>query len=125
MILEWVIEKRREINAIGVYYTSAFKNSEFYSLDHEWDNLAIPVQEPLGSDLFCPVLKRIFHSTKPTCYEYELIQGNINTTGYWDGGPQRSDPNGLKDDYYMSLFSRMEELLERRVFDVVDTQELD
>ena len=35
MILEWVIEKRREINAIDVYYTSAFKNNEFYELNHE------------------------------------------------------------------------------------------
>lgn len=128
LILEWIIDTNysKADHVLGVYYTSVNKNDDFYGgLDHEWDNLAIPVQEPLGSGLFCPVLKRIFHSTKPTCYEYELIQGNINTTGYWDGGPQRSDPNGLKDDYYMSLFSRMEELLERRVFDVVDTQELD
>lgn len=45
LILEWVIEKRREINAIGVYYTSAFKNNEFYDLDHEWDNIVLPVQK--------------------------------------------------------------------------------
>ena len=127
LILEWAIEKNdsksEQIN--GVYYTSANRNMDFYILDHEWDNLALPVQESLITEDFCPALKELFWCTKPTCYEYELIQGNINTTGYWDDGPKRKDPEGLKDDYYMSLFSRMEELLEKRIFDVVDTEEFD
>ena len=127
LLIEWVIDRNhsKEQPLLGIYYTSVNRNSDFYLLDHEWDNLAIPVQNAMSSEEFCPVLKELFHSTKPTCYEYEHVQGNINATGYWDNGPKRKDPEGLKDDYYMSLFSRMEELLEKRIFDVVDTEEFD
>lgn len=125
LILEWIIDnnhddKKKQI--AGVYYTSVNRNEDFYVLDHEWDNLAIPVQDALGDNDFCPKLIQLFQCTKPTCYEYELIQGNINTTGYWDAGPQRKDKSGLKDDYYMSLFSRMEELIEQMDFETIDTQ---
>ena len=72
MILEWVIEKRREINAIGVYYTSAFKNNEFYELDHEWDNVVLPVQKTSEKSI-CQELASLFTMTKPTCYEYEFM----------------------------------------------------
>ena len=34
-------------------------------------------------------------------------------------------PEGFKDGYYMSVFSRMEELIERKMFYEVDTEELD
>ena len=115
MILEWVIEKRREINAIGVYYTSAFKNSEFYSLDHEWDNLVLPVQKTEEKGI-CKELVSLFTMTKPTCYEYEFMQGNINNTGVWDDGPKRKSSNGAKDSYYWSMFSRLEEKMENADF---------
>ena len=127
LILEWIIDNRigKTDGLAGVYYTSANRNMDFYILDHEWDNLAIPVQDSLSDDDFCPKLKSMFFCTKPTCYEYEHIQGNINATGYWDDGPRRNDPEGLKNDYYMSLFSRLEELIERMVFYEVDTEEMD
>ena len=127
LILEWIIDNRfgNKNGLMGVYYTSANRNDDFYILDHEWDNLAIPVQDPLSDEDFCPKLKKVFKCTNPTCYEYELIQGNINTTGKWDSGPKRTDSEGYKDDYYMSLFSRMEELIEKRTFYEVDTDDLD
>lgn len=127
LILEWIIDPNlgKKDGLAGVYYTSANRNEDFYILDHEWDNLAIPVQDSLSNEDFCPRLKQMFWCTKPTCYEYEHIQGNINATGYWDNGPKRKDPSGLKDDYYRSLFSRMEELIEKGTFYEVDTEELD
>ena len=127
LILEWIIDNRfgKKDGLAGVYYTSANRNDDFYVLDHEWDNLAIPVQDSLSDEEFCPKLKQMFWCTKPTCYEYELIQGNINTTIYWDDGPKRKDPDGQKNDYYISLFSRMEELIEKKMFYNVETEELD
>lgn len=119
MILEWVIEKRREINAIGVYYTSAFKNNEFYDLDHEWDNVVLPVQKTSDKGI-CQELASLFTMTKPTCYEYEFMQGNINNTGAWDDGPKRKSDDKKKDSYYWSLFSRLEELMENEIFDAPD-----
>jgi hypothetical protein len=126
LILEWIIDSRfrNKDGLAGVYYTSANRNDDFYVLDHEWDNLAIPVQDSLSNEDFCPKLKQMFWCTRPTCYEYEHIKGNINATGYWDDGPNRKDSGGLKNDYYMSLFSRMEELIEKMPFYSVDTEEL-
>lgn len=115
MILEWVIEKRREINAIGVYYTSAFKNDDFYELDHEWDNLVLPVQK-ISEKGICKELASLFTMTKPTCYEYEFMQGNINNTGVWDDGPNRKSVDKKKESYYWSLFSRLEENMENEEF---------
>ena len=125
LFLEWIIDKNSSKGQpiIGVYYTSANKNEDFYELDHEWDNLVLPVQDAMNSDEFCPVLKQLFYCTKPTCYEYELIQGNINTTGYWDNGPSRKNMDDNKNDYYWSLFYRMEELITGLDFDVVDSKE--
>lgn len=119
MILEWVIEKRREINAIGVYYTSAFKNREFYSLDHEWDNLVLPVQKASDKGI-CQELASLFTMTKPTCYEYEFMQGHINNTGVWDDGPKRKSVDKAKASYYWSLFSRLEEKMEKAIFATPD-----
>lgn len=66
----------------------------------------------------------MFYCTKPTCYEYELIQGKINSGSYWRANnPKRNDP--LKSDYYESLFFRMEELVDNMTFYEVDTEELD
>lgn len=115
MILEWVIEKRREINAIGVYYTSAFKNNEFYDLDHEWDNVVLLVQKTSDKGI-CQELASLFTMTKPTCYEYEFMQGNINNTGVWDDGTKRKSVDKKKDSYYWSLFSRLEENMENGDF---------
>lgn len=115
MILEWVIEKRKEINAIGVYYTSAFKNSEFYKLDHEWDNLVLPVQKTSEKGI-CKELAMLFTMTKPTCYEYEFMQGNISNTGVWDNESKRKSVDKEKTDYYWSLFSRLEEKMENAEF---------
>ncbi len=127
LILEWIIDNRygNKDGLAGVYYSSANRNEDFYILDHEWDNLAIPVQDSLSDEDFCPKLKKMFVCTKPSCYEYEHLRGKINTMGYWDNGPKRTDPKGVKNDYYMSLFSRMEELIESKIFNEVDTEELD
>lgn len=115
MILEWVIEKRKEINAIGVYYTSAFKNNEFYDLDHEWDNVVLPVQKTSDKGI-CQDLASLFSMTKPTCYEYEFMQGNINTTDVGDKGPKHKIIDKKDASYSWSLFSRLEEKMRNAVF---------
>lgn len=122
LILEWTINQKRETLVCGVYYTSVFKNSGFFSsLDEEWNNIAIPVQNPLNRGLFCPNLKQMFRLTKPTCYEYEHVKGKIDAVGFLDDGPERLISCAeTKRDYYMSQFSRMEELLLKRKYDYVD-----
>lgn len=125
LVLEWTINKRHETSAIGVYYTSVFKNQNFFPLlDEEWDNIAIPVQKPLAQTAFCPKLKQLFKLTKPTCYEYEHVLGNIDAVGFWDNGPERLKlGNKDKNDYYVSQFSRMEELLLKRKYDAVEVND--
>lgn len=68
-ILEWVIEDGKDDNKIGenllgVTYTSAFYNEEFFYLDFEWDNLAIPVQTTNKTG-HCSILSKLFELTKP------------------------------------------------------------
>lgn len=118
-ILEWVIEDGKKDNKvgenlIGVTYTSAFYNEEFFKLDFEWDNIALPVQTSNKSG-HCSILSNLLELTKPTCYEYEVMQGNMHNTGVWDNGPKRGRGyNDPKTDYYSSTFSRLEEELESR-----------
>ncbi len=127
LLLEWIIDNNytKADTIAGVYYTSANRNIDFYILDHEWDNLAIPVQDSLTGDAFCPKLKDLFWCTMPTCYEYELIRGNIDTKPLWENISNPDDPYGLKEDYNKSLFSRMESIIKKKTFNVVDTEELD
>ena len=118
LMLEWVISNRREKGAIGIYYTSVFKNKDFFvDLTSEWDNMAIPVQNPLSNKKFCPHLTELFKLTKPTCYEYENMLGNIKAKIEFD--------DEHENDYTTTQFSRLEELLKKKHFDVVDTAELD
>ena len=125
LIVEWVIKTRGEKSVIGVYYTSVFKNSRFFSsLDREWNNLAIPVQVPLYTGQFCPKLSDLFELTMPTCYEYEHVKGNIDAVGIWSNGPKRCEDD-YKKDYYLSQFSRLEELLLTKNFNKVSVNDLD
>ncbi len=123
-ILEWVIEDGKSGNKIGenllgITYTSAFYNQEFFNLDFEWDNIAIPVQTSNSSG-HCSTLGNLFELTKPTCYEYEVMQGNMHNTGFWDNGPKRlQDYTGPKSDYFSSTFSRLEEELETRIRELI------
>lgn len=120
LVLEWVISNRRDTKAIGVYFTSAFKNNDFFSgLESKWDNMAIPVQNPLSHKMFCPQLSSLFKLTKPTCYEYEKICGNI------DDGPVWMDLGDDNKEYDFSQFGKMETLVKKKTFDVVYTKEQD
>ena len=122
LILEWIIDYGSGNNRWldGVYYTSVSKNNEFYSLDHEWDNLAIPVRNALTREDYCPELMNIFQCTAPTCYEYERIRGNIDSSSYLDEGPNRRGRSLEEDLFYNSLFSRMEEIIQRGEFDYIE-----
>ncbi|MBO4427589.1 MAG: RES domain-containing protein [Bacteroidales bacterium] len=127
LILESIIDSNafKESRLAGVYYTSTNRNEDFYLLDHEWDNLAIPVQKGLNDEVFCPILKKLFYCTRPTCYEYELIQGNINTANVMYDEQSSTRTDDYKTDYYMSVFARMETILGKRSFYEVDTMEVD
>lgn len=55
--------------------------------------------------------------TKPTCYEYELMQGKISNTVVWEEVPARTIVDKKKKHYYSSLFSRLEEKMVNADFD--------
>lgn len=60
----------------GVRYTSVHKNEDFKFPDNKFDNVVIPVVEPLSRVDNCPTLRQLFKITNPTCDEYERIRGN-------------------------------------------------
>jgi hypothetical protein len=117
-ILEWIIEKGKDFNCMGITYTSTFKTDEFFSLDFEWENIVIPVQDINYQSEYCPILSELFELSKPTCCEFERMQGTFNHDGYWYNGPKRlagDDKNKeYKKNYYYSIFSLLEEELETR-----------
>ncbi|MCM1140139.1 MAG: hypothetical protein NC453_16360, partial [Muribaculum sp.] len=117
--LQWVIEDGGENKAIGVTYTSTFATNEFFELDFEWDNIVLPAIEKIPESQYCNRLAKLFKVTKPTCYEYEVMTANMGNTGAWDNGPNRISKDDPKNDYYFSVFSRMEEKLETREFDYI------
>lgn len=119
LVLQWVIEDGGENNAIGVTYTSTFTTNEFFELDFEWDNIVLPAIEKIPESQYCNHLTKLFKVTKPTCYEYEVMTGDMGNTGVWDNGPKRISKDDPKNDYYFSVFSRMEEKLETREFDYI------
>lgn len=122
LMIEWVISNRRKIGAIGIYYTSVFKNDDFFPcLTEEWDNIAMPVFKPLSPKEFCPKLIDLFDLTLPTCYEYEKLKGNIDgaTISSLEVGDSKDE------DYRKSLFSRMKTLMKTNVFNKADCDEMD
>lgn len=114
-VLEWLIEQKFGYECMGLTYTSAFMNNEFFTLDYEWDNIVMPVQV-IKTDLdYCPVLSTIFNWSKPTCCEYERMLGTFNNDGLWSCGPKRlKTGHPDKHAYYYSIFSSLEEELETR-----------
>lgn len=116
-VLQWVIEAGEEHDVIGITYTSTFTTDEFFELDYEWENIVLPVSEISTTAQHCKRLVALFKMSKPTCYEYEVMTGVFANTGVWDNGPKRLERDNPKNDYYCSIFSRMEEELEKRDLD--------
>lgn len=119
-VLEWSIEKGPEHQLMGIIYTSAFYNKEFFDLDYEWENIAIPVQKLSSKDKYCPVLASMFEVTKPTCYEYEVMLGNLRLYGQFDEYTEiHLEDKRDKKAYYMSSFKLMEGVISGKEGDLI------
>lgn len=119
-VLEWSIEKGPTHNLLGVIYTSSFFNREFFDLDYEWENIALPVQKMSSKVNYCPILASLFKLTKPTCYEYEVMLGNLRLPSLNDeGNCQYLDGDKDKTAYYMSSFNLMEGVLMTKESDLI------
>ncbi|NPD93271.1 MULTISPECIES: RES domain-containing protein [Bacteroidales] len=119
-VLEWSIEKGPKHKLLGVIYTSSFFNREFFDLDYEWENIALPVQKMPSKTNYCPVLASLFKLTKPTCYEYEVMLGNLRLLSFNDEDNfQYLDGDKDKTAYYMSSFNLMEEVLMTKESDLI------
>lgn len=119
-ILEWTIEKGANNNIKGIIYTSAFSNSEFFSLDYEWENIAMPVQKMSGNEGYCPFLSKLFVLTRPTCYEYEVMLGNLRHLGFNDEDNWQYFEGARDRTAYMkSTFGLMENILQSKEKDLI------
>lgn len=111
-VLEWTIEKGPLHKLMGVIYTSSFFNRDFFDLDYEWENIALPVQKMSSTESYCPILASLFKLTKPTCYEYELMLGNLRLHSFNDeDNCQYLEGDKDKSAYYLSSFMLMEGVL--------------
>lgn len=119
-VLEWSIEKGPSHKLMGVIYTSAFYNQEFFNLDYEWENIAMPVQTLSSKDNYCPVLVSMFDVTKPTCYEYEVMLGNLRLYGPLDEYNEIHLEDKIdKTAYRMSSFKLLEGVLSWKESDII------
>lgn len=119
-VLEWCIEKGPSHHLLGVIYTSSFFNREFFDLDYECENIALPVQKMKSDTNYCPVLASMFQVSKPTCYEYEVMLGNLRLHSFNDeDNSQYFDGDKDKTAYYMSSFRLMEGVLMGKESDLI------
>ena len=119
-VLEWSIEKGPEHKLMGIIYTSAFYNKEFFDLDYEWENIAMPVQKLSSKDKYCPVLASMFEVTKPTCYEYEVMLGNLRLYGPFDEFNEvHLNDKRDKTAFYMSSFKLLEGVIWEKEGDLI------
>lgn len=108
LLTEWVIKNEKN----GIYYTSTHKNSYFDYPDNKYENIAIPVKDPIKSNKYCNKLKSFFRITQPLNNEIEkLRQGyNINVGHYVDEREQQ------EENYELSDFGNLEKRLSETVF---------
>ena len=118
LLTEWVIAERRrgqDVFIHGIRYTSAYKNNDFGFPDRVFDNVAIPVINPIKG-IYCKTLSSKFQITQPTCFEYEELRGlNIDLGSV--------DISNDENNYRTSKFGQLENRLkEENLFPLQDVE---
>ena len=73
-----------------------------------------------SKDKYCPVLASMFAVTKPTCYEYEVMLGNLRLYGQFDEYNQiHPEDKRDKKAYYISSFRLLEGVLSGKESDLI------
>lgn len=112
LLTEWIIKKGKD----GIYYTSTHKNSDFDYPDDKYENVAMPVKDPIMSNRYCSKLKSVFKITQPLNNEIEqLREGYENNCGLFD----LNNIDQKKEHYELSNFGNLEKRLrETTGFDI-------
>lgn len=111
LLTEWVISKNRDKNGeeiLGIVYTSAQKNDDFDFPEDSFNNYAIPVLKPLGSNKYCKRLKDYFKLTSPTYYDLEVLK---RVDGVPCGHLGLDEEQQKEENMTLSHFGEMEEFL--------------
>lgn len=104
LLTEWIIKKKRD----GIYYTSTHKNSYFDYPGNKYDNIAIPVKDPINSKKYCKMLKSFFRITQPLNNEIEQLR---NGYGIDAGHYGLDEEEQKKENYELSDFGKLEKRL--------------
>lgn len=111
LLTEWVISKNRDKKGeeiLGIVYTSAQKNDDFDFPEDSYDNYAIPVLKPLGSNKYCKRLKDYFKLTSPTYYDLEVLK---HVDGVPCGHLGLNEEQQKEENMMLSHFGEMEGFL--------------
>lgn len=111
LLTEWVISKNRDKKGeeiLGIVYTSAQKNDDFDFPEDSFNNYAIPVLKPLGSNKYCKRLKDYFGLTSPTYYDLEVLK---RVDGVPCGHYGLNEEQQKEENMMLSHFGEMEEFL--------------
>lgn len=103
LIFEWIIKNKK----YGIYYTSSHKNGDFDFPTDKFNNLAIPVKQPLAKTDYCPTIARDFEISNPLNNEIEQLRESYTL----DAGVYGNEENvqeELNRNYNTSDFGQLE-----------------
>ena len=106
LIFEWIIKNQK----YGIYYTSSHKNGDFDFPTDKFNNLAIPVKQPLAKTDYCPTIARDFKISNPLNNEIEQLRESYTL----DAGVYGNEENvqeELNRNYNTSDFGQLERRL--------------
>lgn len=104
LLTEWIIKNGKD----GIYYTSTHKKSYFDYPDDKYENVAMPVKDPIMSNRYCSKLKSVFKITQPLNNEIEKLRQRYSI----DAGHYGLDEEGQKEENYrLSIFGNSEKRL--------------
>lgn len=109
LLTEWIIKNKMT----GIIYTSIHKDSGFDFPTDKYNNVAMPVQNPLKDKGYCETLSSYFKITPPMNYEIELLRnGEVIDMGAFglDEEQQR------EENYRFSAFGHLEAWLQKGNF---------
>lgn len=109
LLTEWIIKTKK----IGVFYTSIHKDSGFDFPADKYNNIAMPVQNPLKDKGYCEVLSSYFRISVPKNYEIEHLKHGEEI----DMGVLGLDEEQLREENYrFSAFGHLEDWLQEGEF---------
>lgn len=109
LLTEWIIKNKK----VGIFYTSIHKDSGFDFPADKYNNIAMPVQNPLKDKGYCDALSTFFRISVPKNYEIEQLR---HGEGLDMGELGLDEEQQREENYSFSAFGHLEDWLQEGEF---------